>query len=194
MSDRLRLNVGCGRDTRDDWVNIDVYDAPGVDVVCDLDDHPKLPFDNDTVDEIYASHLIEHLHRPLPLLEELWRVARPDATAVFRCPYGSSDDADEDPTHVRRMFMGSWGFFSQPFYWRADYGYRGDWAPAIIRLRLYPNLSDLSDKEAQAMIRFERNVVAEMVATLTAVKPAREPRRELQEAPRVMIERTVVAP
>lgn len=194
MADPVRLNLGCGRDIRDGWVNVDVHDAPGVDVVCDLDDHPKLPYDDDTVDEIYASHLIEHMWRPLPLLEELWRVARPGSTAVFRCPYGSSDDADEDPTHVRRMFLNSWGYFGQPFFWNKDYGYRGDWQPVLVQLRLYPNVSDISDQEAQAMIRFERNVVAEMVATLTAVKPAREPRRELQEAPRVMLERTVVAP
>lgn len=187
----LRLNVGCGRDIRDGWVNVDTVELPGVDVICDLDDHPKLPYDDDTVNEIHASHLIEHLHNPLPLLQELWRVAHPDAKAVFRCPYGSSDDADEDPTHVRRMYVGSWGFFSQPFYWRADYGYRGDWRTSLVQLRLYPDLSGISDREAQAMIRFERNVVAEMVATLTPVKPAREPDRGLQEPPPVVIERTV---
>lgn len=190
MGDPVRLNLGCGRDTWDGWVNVDRYEAPGVDVLCDLDDHPKLPYDDDTVDEIHASHLIEHLHHPLPLLQELWRVAKPDATAVFRCPYGSSDDADEDPTHVRRMFMGSWGFFSQPFYWRADYGYRGDWHPTRVQLLLYPGVSHLSDQEARAMIHFQRNVVGEMIATLTAVKPAREPRRELQRPPVVVLERT----
>jgi SAM-dependent methyltransferase len=189
MTDPLRLNLGCGRDIRDGWVNVDSYELPGVDVVCDLDDHPKLPYDDNTVDEVYASHLIEHLWRPLPLLEELWRITKPDARAVFRCPYGSSDDADEDPTHVRRMFVGSWGYFSQPFYWNKDYGYRGDWRVARIHLWLSPYLSEISDEEAQAMLRFERNVIAEMVAVLTPVKPAREPRRDLQEPPVVVFER-----
>src|SRR5258708_31966184 len=68
-----------------------------------------------------GSHVIEHLRDPLPFMEELWRVSRPGAKAVFRCPYGSTDDADEDPTHVRRMFAGSWGYFGQPHYHRAQY-------------------------------------------------------------------------
>jgi hypothetical protein len=37
-------------------------------------------------------------------MQELWRVAKPDAILGIRCPHGASDDADEDPTHVRRMF------------------------------------------------------------------------------------------
>jgi SAM-dependent methyltransferase len=184
-----RLNLGCGRDIKDGWVNVDSWDGPGVDVVCDLDDHPKLPYDDGSVDEFYCSHLIEHLHRPLDLLAELWRVARPDAVATFWCPYGSSDDADEDPTHVRRLFLNSWGYFSQPFYWNKDYGYRGDWAPETVNLYLYPAFDDADEAELPALIHFQRNVVNQMAATLRAVKPAREPRRDLQKAPQVVINR-----
>lgn len=31
------------------------------------------------------------------------------------------DDAVEDPTHARQYFLNSFGYFLQPFYWRADY-------------------------------------------------------------------------
>lgn len=187
MSDRL--NLGCGRDVREGWVNIDAYAAPGVDVVVDFDDRPKLPFDADSVDHSEGSHVIEHLHHPLPLMEELWRVTRPGGTVTFRCPYGSSDDADEDPTHVRRMFVGSWLYFGQPAYWRADYGYRGDWQTQTVTLRVWPGFDECIDEELTALIQFQRNIVAEMTATLRAVKPAREPARELQEPFDLVIQR-----
>jgi len=177
----VRLNLGCGRDVRDGWVNIDCAPLPGVDHVVDFDGKPVLPFDDDSVTHSEGSHVIEHLRDPLPLMAELWRVTRPGGTAVFRCPYGSTDDADEDPTHVRRMFAGSWGYFGQPHYWRADYGYRGDWQPEKVTLAMFPEFSGCSDAELQSMIRFQRNVVAEMTATLRCVKPRREPARELQE-------------
>lgn len=37
-------------------------------------------------------------------MEELHRIAKQDAIFTCRVPYGSSDDAYEDPTHVRQFF------------------------------------------------------------------------------------------
>lgn len=185
----LRLNLGCGRDIRDGWVNIDSHPLPGVDHVVDFDEKPALPLFGDQVEHSEGSHVIEHLANPLPFMEELWRVTKPGGTATFRCPYGSSDDADEDPTHVRRMFVGSWGYFGQPHYWRADYGYRGDWQVEQVLLAVDPQLNHLSDGDLRLAVQFQRNVVLEMVATLRAVKPVREPRRDLQEQPAIIIHR-----
>lgn len=185
----MKLNLGCGRDIREGWVNIDSVPLPGVDHVVDLDDHPVLPFDDDSVERIEGSHVIEHLHRPLPLMQELWRVAKDGCEAVLRAPYGSSDDADEDPTHVRRLFIQSWDYFAQPNYWRADYGYRGDWQPTRVVLRISHHLADLSADEVMWALRYQRNVVKEMVAHLTAVKPARPPDRDLRQVAEIVLER-----
>jgi len=177
----VRLNLGCGRDIREGWVNIDCQPGPGVDVVTDFGGKTVLPFADDTVTFSEGSHVIEHLADPLPFMEELWRVTVPGGRAVFRCPYGSSDNADEDPTHVRRLLIGSWGYFGQPHYWRAGYGYRGDWQAEQVSLIVYPEYATATDEELQAAIRASRNVVAEMLATLRCVKPAREPDKRLQE-------------
>lgn len=194
----LRLHLGCGTTRLDGWVNIDAYPVDGVtDLVRNLDPigaKVHLPFDDDSVVEVYASHFIEHLRDPLNLMRELYRVAAPGCRAVFRCPYGSSDDADEDPTHVRRMFIGSWGYFSQPYHWRsAGYGYTGDWKPTRIQLIIYPAVADEAERRGERwlweQITHARNVVAEMIAELVAVKPAREARRELQERPEIVLAR-----
>lgn len=170
----MRLNLGCGRDIRQGWVNIDCAPGPGVDHVTDFDNAPVLPFPDDSVEHSEASHLIEHLRRPLPFMQELWRVTKPGGTLALLCPHGSSDDADTDPTHVRRMYEGSWPYFGQPFYWRTtdSYGYKGDWQTEEVQLLLEPGLG-LADEEAAAAVRRQRNLVAEMRARLVAVKPAR---------------------
>jgi SAM-dependent methyltransferase len=185
----MRLNLGCGRDIRDGWVNIDSAPLPGVEYVVDFDNKPSLDLTDDSVEYSEGSHVIEHLHSPLPFMQELWRVTKDGGTVQFRCPYGSSDDADEDPTHVRRMFPGSWGYFGQPHYWRADYGYRGDWQVEQIVLLIDPALNHLGDDGLRFAMQFQRNVVMEMVATLRAVKPAREPLRDLQQQPEIIIQR-----
>ena len=121
-------------------------------------------------------------------MAELHRIARADARVVMRLPHGASDDAWEDPTHRRAYFPGSFGYFSQPYYWRTDYGYRGDWQPEQVVLMVpAAECAGLSIDAIHRRTLRERNVVAEMEATLRAVKPIRPPRRDLIVAPTLVI-------
>jgi SAM-dependent methyltransferase len=187
----LKLNVGCGRNILEGWVNLDSYAQAGVDIVADLEQCATSPIAlaNDSVDEFLLSHVLEHIRQPLPLMQELWRIAKPGAKMTIRVPYGSSDDASEDPTHVRHHYLSSFGYFSQPFYWRADYGYRGDWRPDTLTLAIHRHGHEgMTPGEIMERVMRLRNVVAEMTAELTCVKPARQPLRELQQAPQVELE------
>lgn len=184
-----KLNVGCGRNTLPGWLNLDSFALPGVDIIADLEqcDAKPLPVETNSVGEFLLSHVLEHIHNVLPMMQELHRVATSNALMTIRVPYGSSDDAFEDPTHVRQIFTGSFGYFSQPYYWRADYGYRGDWLTESITLEVAENLRHLPEPELWDRIHRDRNVIVEMVATLRAIKPIREPKRELQIVPRVSL-------
>ena len=53
----LRLHVGAGRARLEGWVNLDVQDLPGVDVVADV----TQGLDFADVEAIYAEHFLEHL-------------------------------------------------------------------------------------------------------------------------------------
>lgn len=185
-----RLNVGCGRNIREDWINLDAASLPGVDLVCDLERVrvQPLPLPENSVEEFLVSHVIEHLRDTLGLMEELWRLAAPGALATVRVPHGASDDAWEDPTHLRPYFPSSFGYFSQPLFWRADYGYRGDWQPEIVRLMVdRARAGDRTPAQLFELVQSGRNVVREMACTLRAVKPRREPLAELQVPPTIKI-------
>ena len=56
----IKLNLGCGNDFRDGdgWVNIDMNPKFRADIYHDL--HKPLPFDDLSVDHVYASHVLEH--------------------------------------------------------------------------------------------------------------------------------------
>lgn len=187
-----RLNIGCGRSPMAGWINVDSASLPGVDIVCDLETvrGSPIPLPDDSVDEFLLSHVIEHIRDSLGLMQELWRLARPGAISAIRCPYGGSDAAWEDQTHVRAYFVGSFGFFSQPHYWRGDYGYRGDWQPEVIRLLVEGRrLEGLDPAQCYEKVQGGRNLVREMICEMRAVKPARECRRELIVPPRIEIVR-----
>jgi SAM-dependent methyltransferase len=163
---------------RPDFVNVDIEAHPGA-IQADV---MALPFADESVDTILASHLIEHLPDSLGFMAELYRVAEPGAICVLRCPHGASDDAWEDPTHVRPYFPGSFGYFGQPYYWKAHYGYWADWSVEEIQLVLPAGVTAITNQQ----LRGGRNVVLEMIATLRAVKPARSAERGAGKPPKMI--------
>ena len=179
----MKLHIGCGNTILNGWVNVDYQEGEDVDHVVDLD-HSTLPFDDDSVSDIYGSHVFEHLSNPLHAMNELYRVAEPGAELVLAVPYGSSDDAWEDPTLVRPYFIGSWAPFGQPYHWRSNgYGYAGDWQATDITLDMPDTLTKVPPEQLMQLIQTGRNVVQQMIVTMSAVKPARPRDRALLSNP-----------
>ena len=56
----LKLNLGCGRNIKPGWVNVDFAERENkLDMVCDLS--KEFPFDVNSCSYIYSEHFIEHL-------------------------------------------------------------------------------------------------------------------------------------
>jgi predicted SAM-dependent methyltransferase len=80
----LRLNLGCGDVIMEGWINVDLF-HPKAQVRADAKD--LCMFDN-SVDEIYASHLIEHFdfQEGLKALKEWYRVLKIGGKLVIETP------------------------------------------------------------------------------------------------------------
>jgi len=82
----LRLHIG-GREVKPGWKILNAQPAEGVDFVGDCADLSR--FADGSVDEIYASHVVEHLgyqsHLPRAL-REFWRVLKPGGAANISVP------------------------------------------------------------------------------------------------------------
>lgn len=72
----MRVNVGAGRYALPGYYNVDEIDYPGIDLVAHF---PPLPFDDDSIEEVWACHMLEHLSRPAAaaFLEDVYRVLIP---------------------------------------------------------------------------------------------------------------------
>ena len=92
-----RLNFGCGTDIRAGWVNLDICDYGG-NTVCDLNQFPW-PFPDNHFDEVYASHVLEHLANFNRAITELWRVCRQGARVDVRVPFFLSTKFYSEPDH-----------------------------------------------------------------------------------------------
>ncbi len=82
-----RLNLGCGHNKMDGYINIDVEPKVNPDLVHDFTAAP-LPFEDESVDEIVMFHTIEHIQKRLHvlILSEMWRVMKPDAPVMISFP------------------------------------------------------------------------------------------------------------
>ena len=72
---KVKLHLGCGkRDFGDDWIHIDSGDFPHL----HSHDVTQLPFEDNSVDLIYASHLLEYFDREeaVEVLSEWRRVLK----------------------------------------------------------------------------------------------------------------------
>ncbi|MCK5617411.1 hypothetical protein KAR91_86915 [Candidatus Pacearchaeota archaeon] len=63
MADLVKLNLGCGKHAQKGFVNIDIVAYPGVDLVTDISSDLPNHFDPESIDEIYAKDVLEHLTR-----------------------------------------------------------------------------------------------------------------------------------
>lgn len=106
-----RLNIACGKDIKKGWVNLDFIKIEGVDVIHDLNKYPY-PFKDNTFDEIFASHIIEHLDNSEKFLCELWRISKNNGKVIIRTPHFSSPGCWTDVTHRRGFSFDSLFIFS----------------------------------------------------------------------------------
>jgi SAM-dependent methyltransferase len=81
----VRLNLGCGDDYREGYVNIDVRTDCGADEIADA---TLLPYADGVADEVLALDLLEHFPaaRTAQVLAEWRRVLRPGGMLTVRVP------------------------------------------------------------------------------------------------------------
>lgn len=85
----LKLNLGCGPDIREDFINIDVQSNQRMpDIIHDL--NKGIPFNDSVAGEILAKHFLEHLDPACfhNFVKEMWRVCAKDAIIRIIVPIG----------------------------------------------------------------------------------------------------------
>jgi SAM-dependent methyltransferase len=94
------LNIGCGTDIRQGFINLDKVSLPGVDILCDMTRFPY-PFSSNAFSRILLINVLEHLPETIKVMEELHRICQSGTLLTIRVPYWNSILNATDPTHVR---------------------------------------------------------------------------------------------
>jgi hypothetical protein len=107
-----KLNLGCGKDIKDGYVNLDSVKLPGIDIVHNLDKYPW-PFKNNEFDEIEGYMILEHLDSIIKPLEEIWRISKNKAIIKIKVPLFPSIYSVSDPTHKQFFTYFTFNYFTE---------------------------------------------------------------------------------
>jgi len=110
----MKLHLGCGNDYKKGYVNCDISAEVNPDKVVDLE--KKLPFKDDSVTEVLANHVFEHVQSLVPLMHELYRVCKKNSKIIIRTPFYSAWGQFNDPTHVRFFTPWTFNYFEKGNY------------------------------------------------------------------------------
>ena len=128
--DKVRLNLGCSTYYIPGFTNIDQFEKFHPDLVADV---RNLPYGPDTVDEIYAGHLLEHLtwDEGQAALKHWWTVLKKGG--VIRITVPNFDLLAKRylaaPTAAAMRFMNDWYIYS----YVQDSHHRYTYGPALLK-------------------------------------------------------------
>ena len=173
----MKIDIGCGPNKKEGFVGVDQYAFEGVDHVVLLGKAP-LPFDAESVDEVHASHFVEHLNavERCYLFNDLYRVMKPGAKVTMIVPHWGSSRAYGDPTHQWPPIGEMW-FYYLNREWRdkqAPHTDKKNWPEgydcdfeATWGYNLHPSFNTRNDEFKQFVMCYYREGAQDILATLT---------------------------
>ncbi len=114
-----KLNLGCGTDIRDGYINLDIAPLNGVDIVHNIESGP-LPFADETFEEVLCLDILEHLEY-VPVLKEIHRILKKNGKVIIRVPHFSSNNNYIDPTHKKMFSINTFNFFVRDSMFSRNY-------------------------------------------------------------------------
>ena len=110
----MKLHLGCGRNYKKGWINCDVSPEVNPDKIVDLE--KKLPWKNDSIEQVLAEHVFEHIKNFIELMHEIHRICKKGSAIKIKTPFYSSWGHFNDPTHVRFFSPWTFNYFNKSNY------------------------------------------------------------------------------
>jgi predicted SAM-dependent methyltransferase len=169
----MKLDLGCGQNKREGFKGVDVAAGPVVDFVVDLEKFPWKEFADGSIEEIHASHYVEHTPDLIKFMDEVWRICADGAKITIIAPYYTSIRCWQDPTHKRAISEATWLYFNKE--WRKankldHYGIKSHFD--VVNMVVFFNPPwDKKTEEARLFAQQHYfNVISDIMIELKAVK------------------------
>ncbi len=162
------LEIGAGKDCYankgdEEVIHLDRVRLPHVEVVCDVNKE-KLPFNADSFDSIYMDNVLHLLDDTIKIVEECYRVLKPEGKLIITVPHYSSFNAYRDLLVKHHFTRFSMDYFKKDnnlnFYSNARFKVKyelkpsgiGKFLPSFIRDKLCFFINGLIDEICFEMV------------------------------------------
>ena len=185
---KMKLNLGAGYKRHPDFLNVDFDPRTNPDYCVNLE-KDTWPFADNSVSEVKAHHILEHLGDPgyFHFLQELYRVCEDGALVEVIVPHHRHDNFLNDATHRRpitveglRLFSKKWndicienedgssklGHYFDVDFEMVDFQYTFD----ATYSHLLEDVDEEKEAQIQHMIRTMNNIIVETTVTLMVCK------------------------
>lgn len=193
-----RLNLGCGLNKFDGYVNVDISENYNPDVVFDLNEK-KWPWKDNEFQHIVAKDVLEHLGNTgedfIDVIKEMYRISENGAIWEIQTPHWRCDTALDDPTHKRLITIGMFHLFNKKRMFEvAKSGDSGsllafeknvDLEVCDIQFTYTPfwdqkiKAGEVGPEELSFALNFSNNVAASTIMLVQVHKPGRVSKEEL---------------
>ncbi len=109
------LDVGCGNGKYPNSEGMDIIKLDAVDHVHDMNVFPW-PFEDNSFDSIYMSHVIEHCDSILKTMEEVYRILKPGGLVYLITPHYTDAISWQDITHKWHLNTRSFRYFDPTYH------------------------------------------------------------------------------
>lgn len=169
----MKLDLACGQRKQKGFMGVDKISGPDVDFVWDLEKFPWEPFKDNSVEEIYCAHYMEHTTNLIKFMDEIWRICQDGAKVTIVSPYYTSIRAWQDPTHTRVISENTFLYFDQE--WRIKnqvdhYLGKSNFKISNILLAFEQPWDKKSEEARQFAKNHYWNAVADIYVELKAIK------------------------
>lgn len=117
-----KINIGCGKDIKPGWINLDKHNKSGADFIFDLEEvykkEGRMPFPDNHFDYVYCSHVLEDFIDPMVLVKEFIRICKIGGKIEFRTPFETNTNLT-NPYHKSYFTLSKLNSISKEM---GDYG------------------------------------------------------------------------
>ena len=167
----LKVDIGCGDKPTLGFLSLDCLAYLEPDILCDVEEEPiSLP--NNSCNHIICNYMLEHVEKPLAVMNEIWRICVNGANVMVGVPHAGWDGAYKDPTHKHFFTEDSWKYWNSRDDSIPHYGYECKFDLVQLEIRLHPDFvgKNKNDPELQFAMKHYRNVIEKIDFHLRAVK------------------------
>lgn len=176
----MKINIGCGYNKKDGFINIDGDVKCSPDILMDLE-IDNIPLEDNSVEFVQAHHILEHIGDGFfHLMQELYRVCSDGAIIDIIVPHYTHITYIADPTHKRPITAEGMRLFSKKHNAQegsaSKLGYRFDVDFEIVSATFdidpfyFPILENMEDEMRVRLGREGNNVAMNEIIKLQVIK------------------------